>query len=173
MYPQVLDIGCFSHALDLAGRKFKTPNLDEFSKHWISLFAHSPKARIAWKATTGVSVRTYSETRWWSRWEVIEQVHNLYRDIEGFLQNNGMAPATKEKLLDMLSHRQKRVLLKMEVAAVVDAGRPLVQATYVLEGDGPLLVQCYEELSKVSASFSAAYYPNTKAVARITAAEIR
>jgi hypothetical protein len=76
-----------------------------------------------------------------------------------------MAPATKEKLLDMLSHRQKRVLLKMEVAAVVDAGRPLVQATYVLEGDGPLLVQCYEELSKVSASFSTAYYPNTKAVA--------
>jgi hypothetical protein len=77
VYPQVLDIGCFSHALDLAGRKFKTPNLDEFSKHWTSLFAYSPKARIAWKATTGVSVRTYSETRWWSRWEVIEQVHNL------------------------------------------------------------------------------------------------
>ena len=71
----------------------------------------------------------------------------------------------------MLSHRQKRVLLKMEVAAVVDAGRPLVQATYVLEGDGPPLVQCYEELSKVSASFSTAYYPNTKAVAQITAAE--
>ena len=41
----------------------------------------------------------------------------------------------------------------------------------MLEGDGPLLVQCYEELSKVSASFSTAYYPNTKAVARITAAE--
>ena len=78
-----------------------------------------------------------------------------------------MAPATKEKLLDVLSHPQKRVLLKMEV----DAGRPLVEATYVLEGDGPLLVKCYEELSKVSASFSTAYYPNTKAIARATAAE--
>ena len=42
-----------------------------------------------------------------------------------------MAPATKEKLLDVLSHRQKRVLLKMEVAAVVDADRPLVQTTYI------------------------------------------
>ena len=171
VYPQVLDVGCFSHALDLTGRKFRTPLLDEFSKYWISLFAHSPKARIAWKTTTGVSIRTYSKTRWWSQWEVIEQVHNLYGDIQGFLQNNDMAPATKEKLLNMLSHLQKRVLLKMEVAAVVDAGRPLVQATYILEGDGPLLLQCYEELSKVSASFLTAYYPNIKAIARATAAE--
>ena len=66
VFPQVLDIGCFSHALDLTGRKFNTPNLDEFSKLWISLFTHSPKARIAWKTTTGLSIRTYSETRWWS-----------------------------------------------------------------------------------------------------------
>ena len=110
VYSHVLDVGCFSHAINLAGKKFKTPNLDEFTKHWISLFAHSPTARIAWKATTGVSVSTYSETRWWSRWEVIEQVHNLYGDIEGFLCNNDMAPATKEKLLDLLSHPQKRVI---------------------------------------------------------------
>ena len=163
VFPRVLDIGCFSHALDLTGRKFNTPNLDEFCKLWISLFAHSPKARIAWKTTTGLSIRTYSETRWWSRWEVIEQVHNLYGDIQGFLENNEMAPATKEKLLSLLCHPQKRVLLKVEIAAIVDAGRPLVKATYILEGDGPLVVQCYEELSKVSASFSTAYYPNTKA----------
>ena len=171
VFPQVLDIGCFSHALDLTGRKFNTPNLDEFSKLWISLFAHSPKARIAWKTTTGLSIRTYSETRWWSRWEVIEQVHNVYGDIQGFLENNDMAPATKEKLLNLLRHPQKRVLLKVEIAAIVDAGRPLVRATYILEGDGPLVLQCYEELSKVSASFSTAYYPNTKAIARSTAEE--
>ena len=59
----------------------------------------------------------------------------------------------------------------MEFAVVIDAGRSLVEATYVLEGDGPLLVKCYKELSKVSASFSTAYYPNTKAIARATAAE--
>ena len=171
VYPEVLDVGCFSHALDLVGKKFKTPNLDDFSKHWVALFAHSPKARIAWKARTGVSVRTYSETRWWSRWEVLEQVQNLYGDIEGFLKDSDMAPATKEKLLTLLSHPQKCVLLKMELAAVIDAGRPLVQATYVLEGDGPLLLQCYEEVSKVSASFSTGYYPNVNAVAQATAAE--
>ena len=72
----------------------------------------------------------------------------------------------------MLSHSQKRVLSKMEVAAaVIDTGRPLVEETYLLEGDGPLLFKGYKELSKVSASFSTAYYPNTKTIARATAAE--
>ena len=165
VYPNVLDIGCFSHTLDNVGKKFKTPNLDEFTKLWISLFSHSPKARIAWKTCTGVSVRTYSETRWWSRWEVIDQLHNLFGDVEGFLDNE-MAPATKEKLLEFLSHPQKKVLLKTELAVVVDAGRPLVEATYILEGDGPLIIQAYEQVRKVEASFATAYYPNTQAVAQ-------
>ena len=39
----------------------------------------------------------------------MEQVHNVYGDIEGFLHNNDMASATKEKLLDLLSHPQKNV----------------------------------------------------------------
>ena len=115
IYLQVLDVGCFSDALDITGRKFKTPHIHEFVKSWTSLFSHSQKARIAWKSTTGVSVHLYSETR---LWEVMEQLHNMYGDVEGFLQNSNMAPAKKEKLLHMLSHPQKRVLLKMELAAV-------------------------------------------------------
>ena len=101
----------------------------------------------------------------------MEKVHNLFGDIEGFLRNNELAPVMKEKLLNLYSHPQKCVLLKTELAAVIDAGRPLVHATYVLEGDGPLLLSCYEEISKVSASFSSAYYPNVNAVARQTALE--
>lgn len=33
VYPHGLDVGYFTHTLDLAGKKFKTPNLDEFAKH--------------------------------------------------------------------------------------------------------------------------------------------
>ena len=49
----------------------------------------------------------------------------------------------------MLSYSQKCLLLKMELAVVIDNGRPLVEATYVLKGIGPLLVKCYEEVNKV------------------------
>ena len=74
IYPHMLDIGCYSHTIDHVGEKFKTPTLDMFGKYWISLFAHSPQARLPWRDRTGQSVKTYSETRRWSRFEVLKQV---------------------------------------------------------------------------------------------------
>ena len=74
VYPNMLDIVCYSHTIDLVGEKFRTPNLDTFIRLWVSLFAHSPRARLFWKSRTGKTVTSYSPTRWWSKWEVISQV---------------------------------------------------------------------------------------------------
>ena len=60
----------------------------------------------------------------------------------------------------------KLVQLKMELAIVVDAGGPFVKATYVLEGDGPLALQVYEEIQKLYATIANQHFPNTFAVAR-------
>ena len=68
-------IGCFSHMLELVGQKFCTPHLTEFSMWWIS---HSPKACLLWKGLTGRPMPGYSPTRWWSRWELISQVMELF-----------------------------------------------------------------------------------------------
>ena len=46
VYPQFLDVGCFSHTLDLVGNKFCAPNLVEFTMAWVSMFSNSPKARL-------------------------------------------------------------------------------------------------------------------------------
>ena len=42
VYPQLVDVGCFSHTLDLLGEKFSTPHLSSFTVWWVSLFSHSP-----------------------------------------------------------------------------------------------------------------------------------
>ena len=42
-----------------------------------------------------------------------------------------------------------------------------VNATYFLEGDGPLIFTCYERLSAVSKAVAVDSYPNTAAVARL------
>jgi len=42
VYPQLVDVGCFSHTLDLVGEKFCTPHLSAFTLWWISRFSHSP-----------------------------------------------------------------------------------------------------------------------------------
>ena len=67
IYNQILDVGCLSHILDHVGERMKTPILDDFVKSWISLFALSPKSRLAWRTQTGLPTPTYSATRWWSK----------------------------------------------------------------------------------------------------------
>ena len=68
LYPNVLNIGCFSHTIDHVGDNFDTPVLYDFGTTWVSLFSHSPKAHLLWRSRTGIAMRSYSKTRWWSRW---------------------------------------------------------------------------------------------------------
>ena len=64
VFPTIVDVGCFSHTLDLVGDKFSTLYLSSFSLSWISLFSHSPKAKLLWRERTGQSYQGYSATRW-------------------------------------------------------------------------------------------------------------
>ena len=63
LYPSVIDIGCFSHMLDIVGDKFLTSILNEFMKGWIGMFSRSPKTKLAWRTKTDIPVPTYSATR--------------------------------------------------------------------------------------------------------------
>ena len=63
MYLSVMDIGCFSHTLDLVGGYFELPTLCKFMKHWEMMFNHSPKSRSLWREQTGIAITSYSPTR--------------------------------------------------------------------------------------------------------------
>ena len=106
VFPDTIDVvGCYSHTTDLVGEKFRTPNLDNFMHLWISLFAHSPRARLWWEGRTGKAMSSYSSTRWWSKWEVMSQVMLFFGDVAPFLQANPeLSPATNQKLLEMLQN---------------------------------------------------------------------
>ena len=55
LYNSMIDIECFSQTLDCVGENMNTPILDEFTQHWISLFCHSPKVKLAWRSRMGFS----------------------------------------------------------------------------------------------------------------------
>ena len=153
MYPKLLDIRCLSHTLDLVGDRFKAPTLNLFMTLWISLFAHSSKVKALWKETTGRAMPTYSKTRWWSKWEIMSRVLVQFGDVQPFLHHNSdVSPATHSKLLDLLSNPQQLIALKLELASVVDVGVHFVKATYDLEGDGVLVLKCYEHILKIRAA---------------------
>ena len=54
----------------------------------------------------------------------------------------------------------------MELAAITDYGEPFIKATYKLEGDGPLALECYEIMEFVSRSVELAHAPNVEAVVK-------
>ena len=159
VYPSVVDIGCYSHTIDLAGNHFKTEILSSFISLWVSLFSHSPKAKFLWMVKTGMSVESYSATRWWSQWEMMKQLMLLYGDVDSFVTSLEGSHATKSKLLNILHDADARSVLEIELAAIVDAGEPLVKATYKLERDGALVFDCYETVSSVLSTFQMGHYP--------------
>jgi len=80
-------------------------------------------------------------------------------------QTNDLAPATLDKLKEIWNDTSKSLLLKIELAIVIDAGEAFVSAAYTLEKDGPLAVYAYEEIQKLYAAISTRHFLNTAAVA--------
>ena len=166
-YPNMMDIVCFSHTIDNVGNHFQFNVLDSFTRYWVSLFSRSHTARLLWKERTGISMNSQSETRWWSKWEILRQVADFFGDVEPFLrENETICPANRQHLLNIIDNPQDLQDLRLELAAIVDAGVYFVKATYYLEGDGPLIFSCYEKLSAVSQAVAVGHYPITTAVAR-------
>ena len=122
----------------------KIPVLEEFLKGWIALFSRSPKARLAWNSHTGVPVPSYSDTRWWSKWELMNHLLKSFGSVSFFLDKTDL-PSSKLKLQEIISDPPKNRKLHMELAITVDAMEPFVKATYNLEGDGSLIFKAYEE----------------------------
>jgi len=167
MFTHMLDIGCFSHTLVLDGDKICIPHRSEFMLSWNSLFSHSVKAKVLWKEQTDRPIKSYCPTRWWSKWECMRQLLELFGDVQTFIQrNDDSATVTHSKLLTFFNDPQKKALLKAELAVVVDFGVHFVQTTYLLEGDGPLVFRCYEAISALTAAINLAHYPNLNAIAR-------
>ena len=147
-FPQLLDVTYFSHTIDNVGKHFEFRVLDTFAQYWVSLFSHSAAARLAWKARTGTAMRTYSPTRWWSKWKVMNLVLEYFVDVEPFVrENDHLAPATRAHLMEIFNSPADSKDLELELATFVDGGNHFVSATYYLEGDGPLVFSCYERYS--------------------------
>ncbi len=83
-----------------------------------------------------------------------------------FLYFGDIKPSTRPKLLSILNDVHKLGMLKIELAATVDWGEPFVKACYHLEGDGPLVLDCFEVIYKVIAGVNANHAPNVEAIAR-------
>lgn len=98
----------------------------------------SLKAKEAFAQLTGVTMKSHSNTRWFSEWTQAEQVSANAEVLVEFLtilKEEKICPTATPRLLASITPT-----LLVELAAYSDLGRQFVKATYFLEGDGFL---CY------------------------------
>eukprot|EP00117_Sycon_ciliatum_P005710 scpid19770/ scgid9542/ len=127
-----------------------------------------PQVRLDWKALTNVSIKTYSKTRWWSKYEVMDQLLNLFGDVVGFLRTDVETPgALRRRMHAVIENLECRVELQIQLAVTVEFCCPFVQATYKLEGDGALRLVAYEVISGIRTfvAMQPIHLPLTEAVA--------
>ena len=91
-----------------------------------------------------------------------------FGDVASFVEeakDAKVCPQLLPQLQAILSDPERLMNLKLELAATIDVGALFVEATYFLEGDGPLGFACYEKLSAVSQFCQAPCFPNVRAIA--------
>ena len=96
------------------------PTLVEFGSLWIRMFRHSFKAKLLRKDLTGQTPRSYSETRWWSKWEVYHQLMVQFGDAARFVEEEKDAkvcPQLLPQLQAILSDPKRLMSLRLELAA--------------------------------------------------------
>ena len=134
--PAMVPGKCVSHLLMGTGQHVMAPQLGPFMADMLTLSSHSLAFKTAFKDAFGLAMKTYSKVRWWSRWELIEQLGTNFSCIGKLLNllvQRGIGDSTTKGLIDIYNNH--RFALRCEIAMMLDL-RPLVQATYLLEGDG-------------------------------------
>ena len=98
----------------------------------------------------------------------MKQMSNLFGDVVKFIWESEENSATRRRLRQCVDDLPTRARLQMQLAATVEFGEPFVQATYRLEGDGPLSMKVYEEMRSLSnfANAELLHQPSSAAMAR-------
>lgn len=145
--------------------------------------------KLSWKSFSGSAMPSVSQTRWWSReefWAYIlpffkfegDTVNGFWFDdwIQDRVQSLRLAKKSVRSLLSKLEETFVRgargydvkFLVKafVEIAVVVDITKKVREATYVIEGDGPIAVIIIEVLDSIARYYRSTYkemdYPNVR-----------
>ena len=69
----------------------------------------------------------------------------MFSDVQPILEEKSdIGCAVHARMLAILHDLTRIVYLKVELAVIVDAGKQLAQTTYNHEGDGPLVLHCFD-----------------------------
>ena len=110
------------------------PNPDQV--YLIQLLTHSHAFKLVFKEVMGEAMQSYSKIRWWSRWDLMEQLARGFARLDkliAVIEERGIGEACTPHLRELYDDHSRE--LRHELAMVMDL-KCFYIATYKLEGDG-------------------------------------
>ena len=92
---------------------------------------------------------------------MLAQLHRLFHHVQPFLNNLEGCPATRANLLRVFQNSKDFEQLRLQLAITIDTGKMFVMKTYILEGDGELIVEAYSHPQEVATASALEQYPIT------------
>lgn len=132
-----LHIYCFSHTFALGPEKCSFTLLEEFSKHYNSIFKHSDGARSVFFNAMGESWKRKSQVKWFTKFEQREQLMRVFGKLESVFLKIREQKYCKESIGPLLNFFQQYAAatsnLAVQLCAYQDVFRPVCQACYYFE----------------------------------------
>jgi hypothetical protein len=154
------DMKCLAHTLVHPGEHLEIPILKAVKQDLCALMKDSYKCSTHWATIFGVYFQHPGKTRWWATYDrVYAVIYERFDDFYTFITTAvadgdvGESGARIQRLLEAVNNVTKRAWLKLEVAATTIVMKPLIQATYTLEGRGPCSLIAYEILKSLESWF--------------------
>ena len=154
------DMECLAHTITHMGEHLSIALLLKFKQDICALIKDSYHSSSHWFDTIGHHFLHPGNTRWWA-------VYDLYVDLLKFFElvvvfvttavthgNVGEDGARIQRLTDIISCPSSRIWLKLELSVVVITMKPVVDATYLLEGSGPTALIAYDLLENIRIGYN-------------------
>lgn len=158
-FDSLISMLCLGHLSSNAGGElFKGGRLAVLVLFWRVLqnVLRSSQARELWASRTGKLPQSYSEIKWWCKFECVEDFRVKFSEMLPWameVMESGLAPESAPRLVNLLTSPGLVHYLKIDMAAYCFIGAPMHHVAYGLEGDGELVFRTYSLLEEVIVPF--------------------
>lgn len=150
--PYAVGIPCCSHLFSLFGHQLETEQWNTFSAKLYMALSQSQNVRDCWRQTVGDTPPVMPSHRWGTTHEANTKLALNWAGIVEFITKISAQDAERASSLKSMRRElsevyqngvfrgmPKKVLLRVELAMLVEIGEAITTSAHVLEGDQPLV----------------------------------
>jgi len=136
LFDWFFDIICLCHSINVAGSIFheECSTLDYVINLWSAMVSISAIIRRRFLEISNKSALHKSNVRWYSWYEVAEQMREHYATIL-LIMNDNTNGNDKQRANFVAYNDLHRHIIQIELALICDSCKPMVETCYLLEGD--------------------------------------